>query len=142
MNERTIRKKLAGSGQRVTSQRLLLLDLIQKQKEHLDADDLYRRARELNPRLSLSTVYRTLRLFKELGLIEELHFQTEHHHYEQRPSREHHHLVCLRCGRIEEFESPHIRGLRQEISRKHRFAITVSEINFTGYCADCRDKAT
>ena len=141
-NERTIRKKLGGAGQRVTSQRLLLLKLIQKQQGHLDADDLYRRARDLNPRLSLSTVYRTLRLFKDLGIIEELHFQPEHHHYEQRASREHHHLVCLRCGRIAEFESAHTKGLRQEIARRHGFTVTGSEINFTGYCADCRDKAT
>ncbi len=141
MDERAIRKKLGGSGQRVTSQRLLLLDLIRKQKGHLDADDLYRRARELNPRLSLSTVYRTLRLFKELGLVEELHFQQEHHHYERRASREHHHLVCLRCGRVAEFESRHIQGLRDEIDREHRFRVTGGEINFSGYCSDCQGKA-
>lgn len=136
-----IYQKLSSSGQRVTSQRLLLLDLIRKQKGHLDADDLYRRARQLNPRLGLSTVYRTLRLFKELGLVEELHFQPEHHHYEQRASREHHHLVCLRCGRITEFESRHTKGLRDEVSRRHHFRVTGGEINLTGYCADCQDKA-
>jgi Fe2+ or Zn2+ uptake regulation protein len=141
VNKETIYQKLSGSGQRVTSQRLLLLDLIRKQKGHLDADDLYRRARELNPRLGLSTVYRTLRLFKELGLVEELHFQPEHHHYEQRASREHHHLVCLHCGRITEFESRHTKGLRDEIGRRHGFKVTSGEINFSGYCADCRDKA-
>jgi Fe2+ or Zn2+ uptake regulation protein len=141
MDDRAIRKKLGGSGQRVTTQRLLLLDLIRKQKTHLDADDLYRRARELNPRLSLSTVYRTLRLFKELGLVEELHFQQEHHHYEQRASREHHHLVCLRCGRVAEFESHHTKGLRDEIARRHHFRVTGGEINFSGYCADCQGKA-
>ena len=141
MNERTIRRKLTGTGQRVTSQRLLLLDLIRKQKGHLDADDLYLRAREVSPRLSLSTVYRTLHLFKELGLVEELHFQPEHHHYERTASREHHHLVCLNCDRITEFESRHIDGLRNDIGRLHSFKITGSEINFTGYCDLCRDKA-
>jgi len=62
-------------GQRVTSQRRLLLDLIRQSEGHLDADELYRLAKEREPRISLSTVYRTLRLFKELGLVEERHFR-------------------------------------------------------------------
>ncbi|MCK4722357.1 MAG: transcriptional repressor, partial [Dehalococcoidia bacterium] len=93
-------------GQRITSQRRLLLDLLRQSEGHLDADELYRRAKEQEPRLSLSTVYRSLRLFKELGLIEERHFIEEHHHYEARSETEHHHVVCRGCGKVIEFECP------------------------------------
>lgn len=134
-------RQVLGTGRRVTSQRRLLLDLIRAQRGHLDADELYRRAREKNPRLSLSTVYRTLRLFKRLGLVEELHFEEEHHHYEGRPSREHYHLVCLRCGKVTEFESPLVPRLKAALSREHRFQVASGEIHFSGYCADCRSKA-
>jgi len=78
------RKALNVAGMRVTNQRALLLELIRQGKGHLDADELYRRAREKQPRLSLSTVYRTLQLLKKLGLVEELHFDENHHHYEVR----------------------------------------------------------
>lgn len=134
-----MRRALEGTGQRVTSQRVLLLDLIRAQGGHLDADELYRRAREQNPRVSLSTVYRTLRLFKKLGLVEELHFEEEHHHYEERVPREHQHLICLKCGQITEFESPSIARLKQQISRHHQFKVVGSEIHFSGYCHSCRE---
>ena len=73
-------------GKRVTGQRRLLLNLIQEAEGHLDADELYRQAKEREPKISLATVYRTLRLFKDLGLIEERHFVEEHHHYEAKAS--------------------------------------------------------
>jgi len=107
MKEHTETKLLKNShrvlkmpGLRVTNQRALLLGLIREGKGHLDADELYRRAREKQPRLSLSTVYRTLQLLKKLSLVEELHFDETHHHYEVKPSDEHHHLVCLGCGKV------------------------------------------
>lgn len=130
-------KQFLSTGQRVTRQRKLLLDLIRVQKGHLDADELYRIAREKNPRLSLSTVYRTLRLFKRLGLVEELHFEEEHHHYEGRPSREHYHLVCLQCGKVTEFENPLVSRLKSALSKEHHFKVTGGEIHLSGYCAQC-----
>ena len=90
------RAALNMAGTRVTNQRALILGILQKQG-HLDADEIYRQARRKQPRLSLSTVYRNLRTLKGLGLVEELHFDDSHHHYEARPSAEHHHLVCLGC---------------------------------------------
>lgn len=81
-------------GKRATSQRKILLDLIQRANGHVDADELYRRAREQEHAISLSTVYRNLKLFKDLGLVEERHFDEEHHHYESKDVAEHHHLLC------------------------------------------------
>jgi Fur family ferric uptake transcriptional regulator len=134
----TNRKALNMVGMRFTHQRALIMEIIRKGRGHLDADEIYRRAREKEPRLSLSTVYRTLQMLKKLGLVEELHFDEEHHHYEVKLSVEHHHLVCLGCGRVIEFRYPLSRYLRKKIPEAKDFDITETEIRMTGYCAKCR----
>ena len=134
----TSRKALNGVGMRVTHQRALIMEIIRKGRGHLDADEIYRRAREKETRLSLSTVYRTLQMLKKLGLVEELHFDEGHHHYEVKPSAEHHHLVCLGCGRVIEFYYPLSRYLRKRVPEAKDFDITETEIRMTGYCAKCR----
>ncbi len=131
------REALSRIGQRATSQRALLLELI-NEVEHLDAGDLYRRAKERQPRISLSTVYRTLQLFKRLGLVQERHLDKAHHHYEARARAEHHHLVCLGCGKIIEFDCPLCRQKREDMARANDFEITEVEVRFAGYCASCR----
>ena len=132
------RKALSSAGLRMTNQRGLILEIIRQ--GHLDADEVYRRARDKQPRLSLSTVYRTLRRLRELGLVDELHFDEAHHHYEVRPSIEHHHLVCLGCGKIVEFEYKLSQRMKQDIARKQGFEVTGVEVNMTGYCAKCRQR--
>lgn len=127
-------------GQRVTSQRRLLLDLLRRSEGHLDAEELYRRAKEHEPRISLSTVYRNLSLFKELGLIQEHHFAAEHHHYEVKGNREHHHLVCLGCGRVIEFESKLTDKMQEQVSHDTGFEVISTTVNFEGYCDHCRSK--
>jgi Fur family ferric uptake transcriptional regulator len=128
---------LKKSGKRVTSQRALILEVIQQGEGHLDADEIYRRARAIQPRLSLSTVYRTLKAFKEPGLIEELHFDDSHHHYEMRSTRKHHHLVCLGCGKVIEFQySLNVRS----VPEAKDFEIVDAELRLTGYCSQCRQK--
>jgi len=122
----------------MTSQRALLLKLIEQGEGHLDADELYRRARQKQPRLSLSTVYRTLGLLKKLGLIEELHFDENHHHYEMKPSAEHHHLICLGCGRVIEFQYPLSRYIKKNVTGAKDFEIIDAELRLTGYCQQCR----
>lgn len=124
-------------GQRTTTQRRLLLDLLRESDGHLDADELYRRAKEKEPRLSLSTVYRSLRLFKELGLVEERRFAEEHHRYETKSDKEHHHLVCYGCGRVVEFEHPLIGGIKEDVSRQSGFDVTSVEVYLGGYCQEC-----
>lgn len=129
---------LSSAGRRATSQRTLLLELIRKAESHLDAPELYSLAREKDPRISLSTVYRTLAMLKQMGLVNELHFVEEHHHYEVKPSAEHFHLVCLRCARVIEFESPLTDKLKSELTARHNFVITTTAIDLAGYCPDCQ----
>jgi len=128
---------LSSAGLRMTNQRALILEIIRRHG-HLDADEVYRQAREKQPRLSLSTVYRTLRRLKELDLVDELHFGEAHHHYEVKPPAEHHHLVCLGCGKIVEFECQLCPEMKNEIARKKGFEITGVEVQMTGYCSKCR----
>ena len=130
------RKALSVTGMRATSQRALILEIIRH--GHLDADEIYRQAQAKQPRISLSTVYRTLRMFKKLGLVEELHLDDTHHHYEVKPSSEHHHLVCLGCGKIVEFKCPLSPKMKRDIAREKGFEVTGVEIRMTGYCSKCR----
>ena len=129
---------LKAHGLRVTKQRALILDIIRQ--GHLDADEVYRQARERQPRLSLSTVYRNLQTLKKQGLVEELHFDEAHHHYEVKPSTEHHHLVCLGCGKVIEFHQPLSRYVRRNIAEAEDFDIVETEVRMTGYCAQCRQR--
>jgi len=128
-------------GKRITSQRRLLLDILRQADGHLDADELFRRAKLKEPHISLSTVYRNLRLFKEYGMITERHFVEEHHHYEVTPQSDHHHLICLGCGRVVEFTSDQIDNRAHEIGLKHRFDVVRSDLHIEGYCSSCKKRS-
>jgi Fe2+ or Zn2+ uptake regulation protein len=136
------RQTLNERGLKITNQRTVILEAIRHSPGHVDADEVYRSIHRRLPRVSLSTVYRSLQRFKELGLIDELHFAEEHHHYELKPAREHYHLVCLECGRVTEFQYPLVSALKKNVPEARDFAITGSEITLTGYCADCRRRGT
>lgn len=132
------RRTLNSSGLRMTNQRALLLELIHRGEGHLDADELHRLAREKQPRISLSTVYRTLKMLKKMGLVEEVHFDENHHHYEVPPAAEHHHLICLGCGRVVEIRKALSRYIKKNVPDAKDFEIIDTELRMTGYCPDCR----
>lgn len=136
--EKKQNRALNTTGMRATKQRTLLLEIIRRGEGHLDAYELYQQAREKQPRLSLSTVYRALQRFKKAGLVEEVNFDEAHHHYEIKPSTEHHHLVCLGCGRVVEFQYPLARLVKRNVTEAKDFEITGSEIRMTGYCSQCQ----
>lgn len=125
---------------RVTSQRALILEIFREGEGHLDADEIYRRARIRQPRISLSTVYRTLKALKEPGLIKELHFDDTHRHYEAKSSAGHHHLVCLGCGKVTEFEYPFAQHVTSNVPEARDFEVVDIEVRMTGYCSRCRRK--
>ena len=129
---------LQTAGHRLTGQRQLLLDLIGEHGGHLDATELFRLARARSPRLSLATVYRTVALLRDLGLVDEVHLGEEHHHYELKPNQEHAHIVCTRCGRVVEFTSPLVAHLRTAIAGEYGFEVTGAQIDLSGLCEQCR----
>lgn len=140
--KKSSRQILNISRQRITGQRALLLDLIRQSYGHLDADELYRKARQKHQRLSLSTVYRNLQLFKKLGLIDEHHFAEEHHHYEAKPASEHQHLLCLNCGKIVEIDLPLSQQFRDDIGKQYNFEIIEFEVHMSGLCSNCNARKT
>ncbi len=128
-------------GIRLTRQRQLLLDLLEKSGRHLDADNLYRLANEIDPKLNRVTVYRTLKLLKEGGLVDELdlmHFEGDQHYYETRSKQEHAHIICLRCGKIEEFFGEPLQKLRRQVEAHFGFQILIARTEVGGYCAHCQ----
>lgn len=133
------RSVLHSAGQKVTPQRMALLDLI-RAEGHFDADEIYRKARKKYPRISLSTVYRSLQLFRGLGLVEGHSFDESHHHYETKARGEHYHLLCHRCGSIVEFAHPLIEEMKKEVSKEYKFTVEGADIHLTGTCPDCRNQ--
>jgi len=136
-----IKESLKRRGFRMTRQRQILLDLIDHSGEHLDADHLYQLAKEQDPKLNRVTVYRTLKMLKNDGLVDELdlmHQAGEQHYYETRMKQEHAHVVCMSCGRVEEFFGPALVKLRKQIASTFGFQIEVARTEVGGYCPQCQ----
>ncbi len=133
-----LRDTLRGSGRRLTDQRQLLLELLQEHGSHLDARELYRLAQERDPRLNLSTVYRTLGLLRDLDLVDEQHLGEDHHHYELKAPATHYHLICQNCGSVVEFTSPLIEQLKEAVGREMDYTIADAQVDLLGTCANCR----
>jgi Fur family transcriptional regulator, ferric uptake regulator len=135
------RESLKRRGIRLTRQRQLLLDLLEKSRSHLDAENLYKLANKLDPKLNRVTVYRTLKLLKEGGLVDELdlmHFEGDQHYYETRSKQEHAHVICLRCGKVEEFFGEPLQKLRRQVESHFGFQILIARTEVGGYCAHCQ----
>src|SRR6478609_7983323 len=136
-----IQDSLRERGVRLTRQRRLLLDLIDNSGKHLDADTLYNMAREKDAKLNRVTVYRTLKMLKEGGLVDELdlaHFEGEKHYYETRLKREHAHIICLRCGRVEEFFGEQLSAVKGSVASQFGFEIVFARTEIGGYCSHCQ----
>jgi Fur family transcriptional regulator, ferric uptake regulator len=134
-------KELAQRGVRMTSQRRLLVRIIQDSPKHLDAAALLTMAKRENASVDRATVYRTLGLLKNLGLVDELdlmHLEGEKHYYEAKTSRDHCHLACFRCGAITEYASSSFEKLKHEMSKLSGFQIRVVRLEVGGLCEKCR----
>ena len=131
-------RRLRAAGKRITPQRKLVLAILARGDGHLDAHDIYERARRRDARLSLSTVYRTLGVLKETGVVRELHLDDEHHHYELDGKDEHSHLVCLVCGQVIEVDSSPFAEAAGVLGELHGFEIASAQVELTGTCSRCR----
>jgi len=136
----SLMKELAARGVRMTAQRRLLVGIIQDSRRHLDASMLLQRAKEQDPDIDRATVYRTIALLKDRGLIDELdlmHLQGEKHYYEAKTNRDHCHMACFRCGAIMEYASASLEKLKREMSRQSGFQIRVLRLEVGGLCRKC-----
>src|SRR5437879_2095121 len=141
MSIEATKDSLRQRGVRLTRQRKILLDVIDGSGEHLDAEQLYQLAKEKDPKLNRVTVYRTLKMLKAGGLVDELdlmHHGGDQHYYETRLKQEHAHVICLRCGKVEEFFGEPLQRLRKQIETHFGFQILLARTEVGGYCAHCQ----
>ena len=124
----------------LTAQRNLLLKLLSEANGHVDARELYLRANARDQSISPATVYRSLNLFKQLGLIDELRLGKVRCCYEIKHSPEHQHLICQGCGKVIEFESPLVRELMTTVKSNFGFNVSKAELYLEGYCQQCEGR--
>lgn len=125
-------------GLRLTPERLALFDEIYSQHGHIDAEALLRSMKARGLKTSRATVYRSLDLLVECGLVRRHHLGGSRHVYEHvHVGQRHDHLVCRECGRVVEFVSPGIEALQSEICRAHGFDARVHNLQIEGLCNEC-----
>src|SRR5438105_15033735 len=113
----------ATKGMRMTEQRRVIARVLAAAEDHPDVEELYRRCAELDNRISISTVYRTVKLFEDSGIIERHEFRDGRARYEQIPENHHDHLINLRTGEVIEFQSEEIERLQAEVARRLGFRL-------------------
>lgn len=126
---------LRASGKRLTRERRLIIRIIED-SPHLDASEIYALARKEDPKISLSTVYRTMTMLKELGLVEASDLGEDHYHYEVH-LQEHYHLVCLGCGKVIEIPPP---DAIKQLGKEQGFEVVGVKLQIFGYCKECQAK--
>ncbi len=135
--------ELRSTGLKVTAPRLRVLELFQKGPErHMTAEDVYKRLLDEHADIGLATVYRVLTQFEQAGLLVRHHFEGGKAVYELNEGSHHDHLVCLQCGRVEEFFDPEIEKRQARIARERGFTIHDHSLYLYADClkADCPNR--
>ena len=114
----TLERRCAEIGLKMTEQRRVIARVLSDATDHPDVEGLYRRAIAIDPRISLATVYRTVRLFEECGLLERHEFRDGRARYEEHPDEHHDHLIDLTSGRVIEFRNEEIEALQTAVAEK------------------------
>ena len=118
LNVDRLEKLCAEKGIRMTDQRRVSARVLSQAHDHPDVEELYRRAHAVDPHISIATVYRTVRLFEESGIIERHDFRDGRSRYEEAPDTHHDHLIDMKSGKVVEFVDEEIERLQQAIARK------------------------
>ncbi len=126
---------LKSIGLKVTTPRLKILELFQKSAQrHMTAEDVYRRLMEQKIDIGLATVYRVLMQFEQADILKRSHFESERAVYELNEGEHHDHLVCLDCGRVEEFHDPEIEALQIKVAKRQGFEIADHALSLYAHC--------
>ncbi len=137
--EAIIARFISERGLKATRQRSLILDTFFQLDGHFSVEQLWARVRALEPRVSVATVYRTMKLLAQSGLAHARNFGDGQTRYEPAVGREHHdHLICTRCGTIVEFENDRIEAMQDAVARKHGFRVTSHKMELYGLCRACQ----
>lgn len=139
-----LRGKLSEKGYKMTPQRKEILRIFVEHQDihHMSAEDVYSILREKDSEIGLATVYRALDLLSELGILVQIDFGDGCARYELNTAdpkvHHHHHLICVKCKKVIEFEEDLLDDLEENIARKSGFKILNHEVKFFGYCKNCR----
>jgi Fe2+ or Zn2+ uptake regulation protein len=117
---------------------MLVLDILANADGHLDASEIYARARVREPRLSLATVYRALNALRESGLVRQMHLAGERLYFELDRKDRHAHLVCSTCGRVWEVDSEALSKAARDAGREIGFQVSAARLEVIGLCEECR----
>ena len=135
------REYIKEKGLRNTPERETIIDEIFSIHDHFDVDELFLRLRNKKKRISKASVYRTIPLLIDSGLIKEVFFEDGHLHYEHIYGHTHHcHLRCVSCGKIIEFADDQIGTIQARIGEKYSFAITAHRFELQGFCPQCAQR--
>jgi Fur family ferric uptake transcriptional regulator len=134
-----IEKLCVDKGMRMTDQRRVVARVLSSAKDHPDVEELYRRAHEVDPHISIATVYRTVRLFEEAGIIERHDFRDGRSRYEEAPDQHHDHLIDMRTGKVVEFMDEEIEALQNAIARRLGFKLVDHRLELYGVPLEEKD---
>ncbi|WJH42060.1 transcriptional repressor [Aliirhizobium terrae] len=137
---KTLEELCAEKGMRMTEQRRVIARILQDSDDHPDVEELYRRSSKVDPRISISTVYRTVKLFEDEGIIERHDFRDGRSRYETVPEEHHDHMIDLNTGHVIEFNSPEIEALQERIAREHGFRLVGHRLELYGIPLDKDDE--
>lgn len=132
-----IASRLSQKGYRMTPQRLMILEAIEGASGHISAEEIYRDIKKRYPGLNISTVYRTLELLKEMGLVTETDMGDGRVRFHSLGHEHHHHLVCSKCGRVIDLDEETLAPLTGALSRKYGFRADLKHLAIFGCCKSC-----
>jgi Fur family transcriptional regulator, ferric uptake regulator len=136
---KTLEELCAERGMRMTEQRRVIARTLQESDDHPDVEELYRRSSKIDPRISISTVYRTVKLFEDEGIIERHDFRDGRSRYETVPEEHHDHMIDVQSGTVIEFHSAEIEALQERIAREHGFRLVGHRLELYGIPLDKDD---
>lgn len=139
-----LKEQLKSEGYKLTPQRRAVLDIIiSNEGKHLSTEEIYDEVKDGCPEIGLATVYRTLQLLEKMGVVCRMNFDDGCNRYElvhRDEDHQHHHLICVTCGSVEEVEDDLLENLENKIEEKYDFKITNHSVKFFGYCNKCKNR--
>lgn len=131
-----IEKLCTEKGMRMTEQRRVIARVLSAAKDHPDVEELHRRSIEIDSHISIATVYRTVRLFEEAGIIQRHDFQDGRSRYEEAPTEHHDHLIDMKSGKVVEFMDDEIERLQEAIARRLGYKLVGHKLELYGVPLD------
>ena len=139
-----IKEALQGAHYKLTPQREVTVRvLLENERDHLSAEDVFLKVKDKYPEIGLATVYRTLELLSELKILDKINFGDGVSRYDLRKEGAkhfHHHLVCMECGAVEEIEEDLLEDVEKIVEKDYNFKVTDHPLTFHGICGDCQSK--